>query len=219
MKLNNKFKVIVPSYFMNKYLNIILKYNTEFINYDNIIISTSDNDIETFNTCKNYNINNIVKIQYNKKDFSQFMRGKFQNAAIEYVKEKYSDSIIIMMDSDIILNENYVNIVNNTDIKIDTLYGGFYHNITIEDYENGKTVNNLRDINCNRIHQGMGGGTQIFHVNNFPNRKYIEPAQLSKGNDWIFKRSFYKRKRCTLPIWTYHIRPKHIKMNEINEDL
>jgi hypothetical protein len=200
MKLKDCYKILVPSYFYHKYFNIILNYNSQYIDFNNLFVVTSNLDLDTCSICNKHNIN-VIKIDYNQDDL--FDKCIFINAGIEYIKEKYPDSIIIVMNSDVILNDNYVNVINNTNIELGKIYGGYYHSLTIDQYINNK-INTIDETNCNKLNLITSNSTQIF-CSNCP--KYINNFK-SVFNDKVI-----------LPIFTYNIRTKSEKMKDICQQL
>jgi len=199
MKLKDCYKILVPSYFYHKYLNIVLDHNNQYIDFNNLFVITSNLDLDTCSICNKYNIN-VIKIDYKNDLFDKCI---FVNAGIEYIKEKYTNSIIIVMNSDVILNDNYVNVVNDTNIEPGKIYGGYYHSLTIDQYVNNK-INTIDEVNCNKLNVITSNSTQIFYTN-CP--KYINNFR-SVFND-----------KVVLPIFTYNIRTKSEKMKDICQQL
>jgi len=101
-------------------LEIILKQNLKF--FDHWYIITQKNDENTINLIKN--IDKITILYYNfQSNNSDFDKGGAIKQAQLHIYQKYNKSIILIIDSDIYLPDNFYEIINNESFKINTLYG------------------------------------------------------------------------------------------------
>jgi GR25 family glycosyltransferase involved in LPS biosynthesis len=103
-------------------LDIILPQNYGF--FKRWYIVTDVNDYKTIDVVKKYNFENIELVYFNFYENSTFNKG----GAIEYVQNMienggYSDFLMLFLDSDIYLPNNFSDIIDNLDLNDNTLYG------------------------------------------------------------------------------------------------
>jgi len=108
-------------------LNIIISQNCKF--FKKWIIITKISDTKTINVVKESNYDNIELLYYdfhliNGKE-TIFNKGGAIRYGQEYVykNKDYIDNIILILDSDIYLPDNFTTIVNKINIENDKLYG------------------------------------------------------------------------------------------------
>jgi hypothetical protein len=123
-------------------LKIVIPQNAKF--FKKWIIITKISDTKTINVVKESNCNNIELLYY---DF-HLLNGKKtifnKGGAVRYGQEHvyknkdYNDNVIIILDSDIILPNNFATIVNKINIENDKLYGSSKRH----DYWSGENFKN-----------------------------------------------------------------------------
>jgi hypothetical protein len=166
-------------------LKIILPQNSKF--FKKWYIITEEKDTKTIDTIKNSNCDN-VEILF----FTLSIRPKHFNkgGAIKYAQQlvlnKYSnDSIILILDSDIYLPNNFEERINETNIEDNVLYGSskrtdYYTEDNFNKNILGKYYYNSR---------AFLGYFQMYKLN----KNYLyQPSGDCAHCDAIFKRSFKK---------------------------
>ena len=119
-------------------LDIIIPQN--YIFFEKWYIITDKNDTNTIDVIKKHNHNNICTLFY---DFYKNNRKFDKGGAIRYCQNDIINNyngIVVILDSDIYLPNNFVDIINNTDIKDNTIYGTNkrYDYYSYENFKNKK---------------------------------------------------------------------------------
>jgi len=104
-------------------LDIIMPQNYKFFNKWYII--TDKNDSKTINVINKYNYTNVSMIFYN---FYEGNKKFNKGGAIRYCQKEIIgnldyNGIVVILDSDIFLPDNFMDIINNNSIDDNTLYG------------------------------------------------------------------------------------------------
>jgi hypothetical protein len=103
-------------------LDIILPQNYKF--FYKWIIVTDENDIETINIIKKYNFPNVIIIFFNfYLNNLSFNHGGAIRICQKILNKSNYNGIVLNIDSDIYLPDNFNNLINNIDIQPDTIYG------------------------------------------------------------------------------------------------
>lgn len=101
------------------------------INYNHfkkIYIITQEDDIDTINFCKKFDNLEILYFNFknNNKKFDKFGAIKYAQT-IAY--KNYPDSWYLLLDSDIILPENFIELLEIESLSEDIIYGAYRYNI------------------------------------------------------------------------------------------
>ena len=96
--------------------------------FEKIYLVTQKNDIETINFCKNYNNVEVLFFDFknNGKIFDKFGALNFIQ---KLVYEKYPNHWYLNIDSDIILPNNFIDILEKENLNKECIYGGIRNNI------------------------------------------------------------------------------------------
>jgi hypothetical protein len=121
-------------------LNIIIPQNIRF--FEKWYIITDENDEKTIKVIKDHNFNNIEILFYN---FYNNNKSFDKGGAIRHVQKNIIPALnytgnVLLLDSDIYLPDNFSDIMNNTEIKKDILYGTTLRNdfYSYENFKNNK---------------------------------------------------------------------------------
>ena len=99
-----------------------------YLHFDKFYLITQEDDILTINFCKDFD--NVTVLFYDFKNNNN----KFDKfGAINYVQqiayENYPDSWYLIIDSDIILPNNFINILINENLNSNCIYGAHRYNV------------------------------------------------------------------------------------------
>lgn len=112
-----------------KYLNT-LRYclNVNYKHFKKIYIITQEDDIDTINFCKYFENVEILYFNFknNNKKFDKFGAIKY---AQEIVYKNYPESWYLLLDSDIILPENFIELLEIESLSEDIIYGAYRYNL------------------------------------------------------------------------------------------
>jgi len=164
-------------------LNIIIPQNHTF--FEKWYIITDQNDKDTIKVINDYNYDNIHILYYN---FYEHHRIFDKGGAIKYCQKEVVSKLnytgnIVILDSDIFLPSNFPEIINNFNIKDDTLYGT---NKRIDYYSYENLKNNVIDYHYEHSKE-FHGYFQLYKYD--PNKLYSESYNCS-GCDLVFKNHF-----------------------------
>lgn len=186
-------------------LDIILPQNYKF--FKEWFIITDENDIDTINVIKKYNFDNIRILYYDfYKDNCIFNKG----GAIKYAQTKltdknYLDNLILILDSDIYLLDNFLEIINEIHVNNKTLYGT---NNRYDCYSYKNLIYKTPDIRCNFSHY-FAGYFQLYKNNS----KYLyENSQNAAECDMTFMKLF-ANKITIKKLDVYHLGKDSIHWN------
>ena len=140
-------------------------------------IVTHENDTKTIDIVKKYNFKNVELLYYNFYDNATFNKG----GAIRYAQQKvdelgFSDFLMLFLDSDIYLPNNFQHIIHNCKINNNTIYGSLKR----EDYHSYENfINNINDNNIVE-NMSMGWVSGYFQIYNYsPTYKYQDSQNCS----------------------------------------
>jgi hypothetical protein len=137
-------------------LDIIIPENYKF--FKKWYIITEETDSNTFAIINKYNYPNIELVFYNFKSNNKIFD---KGGGIKYVQSKYikNNDVVLLLDSDIILPNNFYEIINTVPINLNTLYGakGRHDYHTIEHLSN-----NIIDSIDNTKHAFIIGYLQLY---------------------------------------------------------
>jgi len=169
-KLNNdRFKNRIPIYDtntpprQNKNLSLIgicVSYDyydtlqfmlpVNYSHFDKIYIITQEDDIDTIQLCSKFD--NVVVLYYNFKNNNKiFDKYGGLNYAQEIVYKKHPDSWYLNIDSDIILPNNFIDILIKENLNPECIYGAVRNNCftTSELLDKKQIVNKVENITLN----------------------------------------------------------------------
>ena len=122
---NNMNKNIIAITISTNYsdlLDIVLPQNHKF--FYKWLIVTDEKDIDTINIIKKYNFSNVIIIFFNLySDGLNFNQGGGIRLCQKILNKSNYNGIVLNIDSDIYLPDNFNNLINNIDIQPDTIYG------------------------------------------------------------------------------------------------
>jgi hypothetical protein len=128
--MNRKIELITVCKKYSDFLKITLPINKKY--FDNVLVITDQEDIETQELCKKENVNFVIYDGFNKMN-AKFNFGGARNFGIQNLK--YYDWVVFL-DSDIIIeDQNFRRIVDIDNIDINKFYGSYRRFIpTHKDY-------------------------------------------------------------------------------------
>lgn len=104
--------ILTVSVNYSDYLECMINNNLNYLSEDYIwLIVTTPDDIDTLKVCESFD--SKVKVMtsnvcYNNNDGKEFDKGSMINYALDYINTNYSDSVIIQMESDILIDSNFI---------------------------------------------------------------------------------------------------------------
>jgi hypothetical protein len=147
-KKNTSFSLIgiCVSYHYLDTLQFMLPVN--YLHFEKILLITQEDDIETIEFCKKFE--NVIVLLYNftnnNKKFDKFGALNYaQKMAYTY----YPDSWYLIIDSDIILPNNIIDVLNNEKLNTECIYGAMRINAlkSSELLDKSDLLNNKKLIN------------------------------------------------------------------------
>jgi hypothetical protein len=127
-------------------LQFVLPAN--YLHFEKIYIATQEDDLKTIEISKKFS--NVTVILYNFKNNSAVF-DKF--GALNYIQElaykEYPESWYLLMDSDILLPNNFIDILTNEQLDPSCIYGGIRINVskTSDLLHKKKMVNSYENLN------------------------------------------------------------------------
>tara|TARA_Y100000816_G_scaffold207340_1_gene153230 strand:- start:9604 stop:10494 length:891 start_codon:yes stop_codon:yes gene_type:complete len=134
-----------------------------YIHFEKIYIVTDKNDSDTINFCKKFN--NVKIYYYNfKKDNKDFDKYGGLDYIQKEVYKNHPNSWYLIFDSDIILPNNFVNLIEKINLKDDCIYGALRANInkSSELFDTKKIIENIGLEICNTFEDRILGCFQLY---------------------------------------------------------
>ena len=125
---NNTFPLVgmCVSYNYMDTLKFMLPINCN--HFDKLYLVTQQDDIETIKFCKNFN--NLEVLFYDfKNNVKQFDKFGALTMLQQIVYDKYPNHWYLIIDSDIILPNNFIDILINENLNENCIYGAIRNNI------------------------------------------------------------------------------------------
>lgn len=149
--MNRKIELIVVCKNYSDFLQITLPLNKK--HFDNIVIVTADDDIDTQNLCKKHNVNFIIYNDFFKNN-AKFNFGGARSYGLQNLRFR---DWVIFLDSDIIMPNNFRELLDINNIDINKFYGSYRRFIpTYKDYND--FINGIKDKECFESIDGTGCG-------------------------------------------------------------
>lgn len=194
----NKLDIVIVSVNYNDYLLVSLNNNRKYI--DKITVVTSSEDFMCQKICEMYKVKCVITdIMY--EGGAKFNKGKAINEGIKSIE---NPDWILLMDSDIVIPEELIKVINGTKLDINYLYGT--SRIMCEGYERYKDYRNgnvsLYDLGKTENSAGYGF-FQLFNIKS-PNIDRMNPfptvSDDASWSDLIFRDKFTKRGKIEYPV-------------------
>ena len=149
--MNRKIELIIVCKNYSDFLQITLPLNKK--HFDNIVIVTSDDDIDTQNLCKKYNVNFVIYNDFYKNN-AKFNFGGARSYGLQNLNFK---DWVIFLDSDIIIPNNFRELLDINIADINKFYGSYRRFIpTYKDYND--FVNGIKSKESFESIDGTGCG-------------------------------------------------------------
>ena len=179
-------------------LKMTIPYN--YIFFEKWYIITHPDDSETINVVREYDHPNIELVFFDfYKDGALFDKG----GAIRTIQQQIpSGTPVLLIDSDIILPENFLQLIP-LDMEPDALYSTKFRH---EFY----SIINLRHKKPNKVYINDFSG--FFHLYTQSPTRLYEHSRDASVCDFTFKNTFPFEKRVVLP----DLIPKHLGREKIN---
>jgi len=175
------------------YLKYFLDFNNEY--FDNLIIITTQEDYNTIKLCNERHVRYIITDRI-QQDGDMFNKGKAINDGI--IKLNMYDWILIA-DSDIILPDNFRNIIKSMNLNKNKMYGMARHNCPSKE-EWKKYLNSSDDKKIivkkrwkkskKHFRRYFSGYFQLFNINKFADNiescRYPETFPTAGASDEEF---------------------------------
>jgi hypothetical protein len=124
-----------------------------YAHFEKMYIITQKNDTKTIQLCSKFK--NVIVLYYNFKNNNKtFDKFGGLNYAQEIVYKKHPDSWYLNLDSDIILPNNFIDILIKENLNPECIYGIIRNNLfkTSELLDKKQIVNNIENINFENNH-------------------------------------------------------------------
>lgn len=160
-------------------LNISLPQNARF--FEKWLIVTRIDDFATHSVLDTYDFPNVEKLYFDFYRDGVFDKGGALRSAQKFVYDNYQDKIILMLDSDILLPDNFDTIMEGLKLEDQTLYSTKNRHIYYT-YQN--LLNNKPDV----IEENSWFG--YFQLYKQDNTKFYSSSYNCDECDVLFKRLF-----------------------------
>jgi hypothetical protein len=150
-----------------------------YIHFDKIFLITQPDDIETIELCKQFE--NVKILFYNlKNENKSFDKYGALNYALEKSYNEHPESWYLIIDSDIILPNNFIDILQKEKLREDCIYGANRYNVqsTSQLLNKNKIIYDEKDYKWNNIvyrnthPPSILGCFQLFKKKNIFNRSF-----------------------------------------------
>lgn len=183
--------------------------------FDKLYLVTQKDDVETIEYCKKFN--NVEVLLFNfKTEVSNFDKGGAIKMVQQIVYEKYPNHWYLILDSDIILPNNFIDILIKEDLNEECIYGAIRNNI-VKTSKIGFFLNNKFNFDKHNNLETLDGLLLIgsfqlykkkhFYIetdDNFYVLKYNNPIFKGADHDILFTEN-YKCKCCLNNIIYLHL--------------
>jgi hypothetical protein len=116
-----------------------------YLHFEKIYLITQEDDIETIEFCKKFN--NVIVLFYTfKYDNKKFDKYGSLNYAQKIAYADYPESWYLIIDSDILLPNNMINILNDEKLNSECIYGAFRNNVD----KSSELLDKRQTININK---------------------------------------------------------------------
>ncbi len=182
-------------------LKITITQNLKF--FDRWIIITDSNDVDTINLIKKTNNNKLIILFYDFQNNNNiFDKGGAIKKGQEYIYNHYNDILILLLDTDIYLPDNFKSIIESQKYETNTMYGpqGRYYYYTIKQLKNKKYIKT--DYNSSTW---VLGYFQMYYYNNLINNKklFYEESRSADTCDLQFLDNY--KSVCLLEFMCHHL--------------
>jgi hypothetical protein len=188
---------ICVSYNYMDTLKYILPINHK--HFEKIYIVTQKDDHKTIEFCNKFDNVEIVYFDF-KEGGRQFNFGGGRKAAQEIAYREYPDHWYLMFDSDIVLPDNFKDILNKKDLNPDEMYGCERCIITDKN-----DLQKCKDSTYKNIISKVGVNYKevcIGYFQLYKQHKLYKDSDNAGGVDNIFRKQF---KRSNLDMIVYHL--------------
>lgn len=167
-------------------LSIIMPQNQQF--FTNWYILTSEKDEITHRVIEKYDYSNVKSLNFNFYEKHIFNKGGAIRSAQKTITESvYDDKKILILDSDILLPDNFEDVIANIDFECNTLYSAerkIYH-----------SMKNLLEDKPDKVdNTDFFGFFQLYKYKENKDKLYENSMDCSVC-DLKFKNLFKKRKK------------------------
>jgi hypothetical protein len=147
-KKNTELPLIGICVSYNYYDTIQFMLPVNYLHFDKIYIITQDNDRQTIDFC--YKYENVQILYYNfSSNNCKFDKYGALNYAQDIVYKNHPNSWYLIIDSDIILPNNFIDILMKENLNSECIYGAIRNNClkTSELLDKTQIVNNINNVN------------------------------------------------------------------------
>lgn len=188
------------------YLKLILDVNHKF--FKKWYIVTKQSDTITQDLCKQYP--NVEVILFEFRGYGIFNKGGALKKAQQIAHEKNPNDLFLILDSDIVLPENFTQEIEKLDVQENSVYGTKRRMIpSIQDYLKG----NLQQFECrdwqhkdNKYWHVPWGYFQLYKTQN-----YYSNSNNAQGCDTNFSHQF--KYKLSIPMIVDHVGPEATNWN------
>lgn len=187
-------------------LQHIISQNLKFI--DKWFIITSESDRSTINLIKNNK--KITVLFYDFQNNSNiFDKGGAIKMAQKYVYNLYSECLILLLDSDIYLPDNFMDIIKSTYFSVNTLY----HPIKRLDFYKLSEFYEKKNYFDYAWMEGFHGFFQLYYYNTEIDKKeyFYQESHNCSECDLLFRDLFLKKNHIDISV--YHLGKNGINWN------
>ena len=125
---NNRFNLVGICVSYNYFDTLKFMLPVNYLHFEKIYLITQEDDKETIEFCKKFD--NVIVLFYNfKTDNKKFDKYGGLNYALKKVYSEQPDSWYLIIDSDILLPNNFIDILIEENLNSECIYGAIRHNI------------------------------------------------------------------------------------------
>ena len=145
---NTKFPLVAICISYNYFDTLQFTLPVNYLHFDKIYLVTQEDDVQTVEFCKKFD--NVYVVLYNfKNNGKQFDKYGALNFAQQMAYEEYPESWYLTIDSDIVLPNNFIDILYKEKLNSNCIYGAFRNNLlkTSEFLDKRKILNDVNNVN------------------------------------------------------------------------
>jgi hypothetical protein len=168
-----KIDVVIVSVDYNDFLSITIN---SIVNLFNITVVTSPNDITCQELCKKYGVNCVITERMYENG-AIFNKGKAINEGLKSIK---NPDWILLLDADIYLKPDFLDVVKNSNLNINTLV--MCKRLIIDNGEDFTKWKNGENVG--QVERSKGYGYfQMFNANCQSNRKFFYSEEYTDASE------------------------------------
>lgn len=187
-------------------LEVIMSQNLKFI--DKWFIITSKSDKSTINLIQNNKKITVIFYDFQNNN-NKFDKGGAIKMAQENIYNLYSECLILLLDSDIYLPDNFIDVIKLTKFKVNEIY---HPTKRFDFYKLSEFYGNENYFDYPWMEQFQGFFQLYYYNTEINNKKYFyNKSHNCAVCDLQFKKQFEKKSHIDITV--YHLGKNNVNWN------